>query len=304
MATPFTLVQEALLMPLAGNRAHFASGVFQNGVCLPASLQERAVAAKPLPPVRRLDGNYIFGGYFFHHYGHFLLESLSRLYAVRQCKKLPLLFMSEHSDVPGPQREVLDLTGLDNDILFITEPTLVEALIVSPPGAGTEPPWMLEQQMLALGRFKAPPLAAGQKVWLSRSRFLRHHGGGGVINEHLIDEKLLELGWLVVYPEQLPSVRDQIRLISSAEIVAGFDGSAFFNALLADRLRGRFIIFGRRQRVAPAVIRLLEQKGAAVTTHVPYVLDALGNGSDYLYYLPDTNEVLDVLRQSQTKNSQ
>ncbi|MDL2280098.1 glycosyltransferase family 61 protein [Desulfovibrio sp. OttesenSCG-928-G11] len=302
MSSAFTMVREALLMPFAGNRARFASGVFQNGVCLPASLQERAVAAKPLPPARSLAGNYIFGGYFFHHYGHFLLESLSRLYAVRQCKKLPLLFMSQHTDIPAPQREVLDLTGLDNEIIFISEPTLVESLIVSPPGAGTEPPWMLEEQMRSLGRFKAPPLLAGQKVWLSRSRFLRHHGGGGVVNEHLIDEKLLELGWLVVYPEQLPSVRDQIRLISSAEIVAGFDGSAFFNALLADRLRGRFIIFGRRQRIAPAVMRLLTQKGAAVTAHVPYVLDVLGNDSDYLYHLPDINEVLNVLRRAQMEN--
>lgn len=295
MPAAFTLVKDALLMPLAGNRAHFASGVFKDGVCVPESLQERAVAASPVPALRHLAGSYIFGGYFFHHYGHFLLESLSRLYAVRQCKKLPLLFMSGHTDIPAPQREVLDLLAVDNDIIFISEATSVETLIVSPPGSGTAPPWMLDEQMKALGRFKAPPLATGQKVWLSRSRFVRDQGGGGVINEHLIDARLMELGWLVVYPELLPCVREQLRLLSSAEIVAGFDGSAFLNVLLTEGVRGRFIIFGRRQRVEAAIIRFLEQKGVPLASHVPHVVDALGDGSDYLYYLPDIEEVLDVL---------
>ncbi|MDL2207791.1 hypothetical protein LJB82_03610, partial [Desulfovibrio sp. OttesenSCG-928-M16] len=109
MAKTFTRVRNALLMPLTGTLDNFSAGVFADGVCLPASLQERASAAKALPPLRHLPGDYIFGGYFFHHYGHFMLESLSRLYAIKQCKKLPLLFMCLQKTIPQQHAEIFQL---------------------------------------------------------------------------------------------------------------------------------------------------------------------------------------------------
>ena len=294
---PYRPVQNALLMPLEGSMDHFASGVFSvDGTLAPESLHTRAVAAAPRPPEQHLKGAYIFGGYLFHHYGHFLLETLSRLYAVQQCACLPLLFMSPNDHIAEWQRYFFKYLNLANEILLVHEPTRVDTLIVSEAGSSVDPDFMLPEQLDALGRETPAERVPGKKLWLSRSRYMQQYSvAGGVINEREIEEQLRGTGWEIASFETLP-VGAQVRHITSAEQVAGFDGSAFFTALLAKEVKGHFIVFGRRNRIAPAIPYMFSMKGVSFEQHVlPVTPTNESKGAESRFFLPDSQKLLDIL---------
>ncbi|WP_168732535.1 glycosyltransferase 61 family protein [Desulfovibrio desulfuricans] len=152
-------------------------------------------------------------------FGHF-----GRLYAIRCWANVPLLFSGPSGFVVSWRLAVLELLSLDKRVRLISEPVEVTRLIVSPPGATVLPDSMLPEQLEALGsavRAAPPP---GRKIWLSRSAFPY---GGVVENEPQIERDLQTMGWEIVHPEQLLAAA-QARAAAGAEVVAGFDGSAFF----------------------------------------------------------------------------
>jgi len=83
---------------------------------------------------RRLDGEFLFGGYVFDHFGHCLMETFSRLPAVHEAA-CQVLFIGE----PGMDYKLFwslaDLMGLDRkQIVILTESAVVSRLIVTPAG--------------------------------------------------------------------------------------------------------------------------------------------------------------------------
>ena len=290
MAKPFRLIKNALLMPLEGRMDSFASGVFSNGECIPESLMSRAVPAVPAKPEAFLKGCYIFGGYLFGHYGHFLLESLSRCYAIRQCRSLPLLFMSPNPAIIDGQSNMFKFVGIGNEMRLIEVPTQVESLIVSPPGSGVRPDFILPEQLEALGRITISPATGNLKVWLSRSLLK----GGGIENEPFIENALRNLGWHIAFPETL-DLLEQISLIASASYVAGFDGSAFYTALLARKNHGHFCIFGRRNMIADTLTYMLTQKGVSKEEHIFPADHLTGEQAAARYVLREPERIIQVL---------
>lgn len=286
---PFTLARHALLMPLEGCMDEFRSGVFVDGVCLEDSLMDRARAAVPRPPETELRGSYLFGGYLFANYGHFLLESLARLYALRQCGSYPLLFMSPNASVATWQRHIFKLLDVGNDILLIHRPTRVERLAVAPPGCSLARNLLTPEQRESLARVSvAGPVS--RKIWLSRSAF-KH---GEILNEREIEADIARHGWDIVHPEQLP-IRTQVELVASSALVAGLDGSAFYTALLARKVWGRFFVFSRRKRIPPMLSTVLRDKGVSVEEFIFPVefLDPARPLSKIL--LSDVGRITDIL---------
>lgn len=292
---PYTVVQNALLMPFAGNRGAFRSGAFARGELVPGSLQSRGLPAEPLAAEKRLEGAFLFGGYLFRHYGHFLLESLSRLYAWRECPKLPLLFMSPGTAVDDWHIQVLRGLGIDNEAHIITVPTEVASLVVSPPGSSVEPDFILPEQLRALAAISGPPPRTGKKVWLSRCRFVHQGKGSGVLNEIAVIQKLQARGWEIVEPEALDGIRQQVALFTSAEVVAGFEGSAFYTALLAKTCNARCVFFTRRPDMPPTLPTIFTAKGLDFAHHTPRLDLVEKAGDGLLYFLPDIDEILNVL---------
>jgi hypothetical protein len=286
----------------------FSGGVFQGEECLPASLlwrnRDPELYGLPAPPeaVReafgtgegravRLKGAYLFGGYLFRHYGHFLIETLSRLYALKQCAHVPIIFSSTHKDIVPWQWDVFKLLGLRKPILMLTRPAVADQLMLAAP-AFSLPDSITPEQIEALGAMPAPPLT-DKKIWLSRSSNL----GGGLLNERELEPHLQAMGWEVVHPQFLP-IRKQVALISSSARVAGLDGSAFHTALLAREIRGRLTIFCLRSASAHAYIRIARMKGFA-QEEIPLagkVSFLAGQGAERFYRLDDIDVVLDALR--------
>jgi hypothetical protein len=305
---PMTVVRHALIMPLKGTLDRFSGGVFQGEECLPASLLWRDREPKPYglpaPPeaVReawgegegcadRLEGDYFFGGYLFRHYGHFLIETLSRLYALKGCAPVPVVFSSTHRQIMPWQHEAFKLLGLRNPIVKLTRPAVVDRLILAAPGF-VLPDSVTPEQMDALGVFPAPP-RTGKKIWLSRGSYV----GGGLLNERQLEPLLEAMGWEIVHPEFLP-LRKQVALIASSARVAGLDGSAFHTALLAREIRGRFTIFFLRNTGDQAYSRIARMKGftqdeIALADKACFLV---GQGAERWYRLDDMEVVLEALR--------
>jgi hypothetical protein len=305
---PMTVLRQALIMPLRGTLDQFSGGVFQGEACVPASLlwrnREPRLCGLPAPPeaVRealgkgeggadRLEGEYLFGGYLFRHYGHFLIETLSRLYAIKQCAAAPIVFSSTHRDIMPWQRDAFKLLGLRNPILKLTRPAIVDRLMLAAPGFAL-PDIATPEQIEALGALPAPPLV-DKKIWLSRSS----HIGGGLLNERELEPHLRDMGWEIVHPQYLP-IRKQAALIASSARVAGLDGSAFHTALLSREIRGRFTIFFLRNTGDHAYTRIAQAKGFAqdeisLAEHACFLA---GQGAERFYRLDDMKIVLEALR--------
>lgn len=285
----FRLIHNALVMPFEGSMDTFKAGVFENGSCITDSLLYRGSPSLPEEIRAEIPNICIFGGYMFAHYGHFLLESLSRYYAIAQCAKLPLLFLSPNSGLRLWQRQVLKILGIDNEILFIKVPTQVRELLISPQACDARTP-MTEEQFAALGRIPDLPPVKGKRVWLSRSTLKT---GGRIEEEQLLEAYLQTHGWEIIHPEKLP-VLHQARLFMTAEHIACFDDSALYTALLCRKLHNNFIIFSRRNFFVPSMLEYIRKKGATLTSYTPLATPTTGSGAAQNWSI-DIDEVISLL---------
>lgn len=183
----------------------------------------------PTPTARY--GEAIYAGAYREHFGHFLVEGHQRLWWAKDHPELPIVWVaSDHKTTVAPlqqwQRDMLEITGIRNEIIILTEPARFDLLHV--PDAGYKyADWCHRQQAEFLACYDGPPQIPGRKLWLSRNGV----HGVGVINSEITERKLIPQGWRIVHPERLP-MREQLDELAQAEIIAGEEGSAFHTLLL------------------------------------------------------------------------
>jgi hypothetical protein len=283
----------AAIAPLEGSMDSFTGGVYADGKFLEDSLLERGQPA-PLPEIREcLPGSYIFGGCLFSHFGHYIWESLARLYAIRQCDTHPILFLSPNDRIFTMQKMFFKTLGIKNEIHLVKVPTSVKNLIYSLPGSAIDPLFITDEQLNALSCLNFSKERNGEKIWLSRSRV----NSGKIVNEEYIEAELEKIGYRIIHPETLP-LREQVRLLSTSGIVAGFDGSQFFSCLFARKIRGKFFVFNRRKRIADTITHALERRNVEMYTNTFPVDYVSGNRASACFFLPEPDKVIDLLRQA------
>lgn len=242
-------------MPLEGTMDAFVGGAFDaDGSFIKDSVVHRGSAPELREPEEELKGRYIYGGCLFAHFGHFIWESHARISTFQKCRPYPILFISPNDRLFNTQKLFFKNLGIKNEILLIKHPTRVSNLIYSSPGASLSPLSMSDEMLNALS-IKNFEARTDKKIWLSRSK-LKY---GRVLNEPYIEERVKALGFDIIYPEKIP-LPEQIRLIASSSVVAGFSGSQFFSAFFAKKTLGEFKIFNRRARVPDTMPFLLERK--------------------------------------------
>jgi len=290
MPKKLSLIMNASIAPLAGSMDSFTGGVYADGIFLRDSLLERGQAA-PAPTIQQyLPGTYIYGGCLFSHFGHFIWESLSRLHAIRQCDTWPILFLSPNDKVFHVQKIFFKTLGIRNEIHLVKVPTAVKKLIYSPPGSAIDPLFITDEQLEAMACLTFPREESRTKIWLSRSRV----NSGKIVNEEGIEAELEKIGYRIIHPESLP-LREQVRLLSTSDIVAGFDGSQFFSFLFARRIRGQFFIFNRREQIADTVIHALERRKITFSANALPVKYVEGARADARFFLPEPDRIVDLL---------
>lgn len=205
----------------------------------------RTRAGTPVPQEAQASmvGSFIFGGIVHAHYGHFLVETLARAWALIP-SELPIIWL----DAKGKgrfrpfQKQIFDILGIDPARhVFMEVPTRFEHLLVPEAGAVL---WQSfhPQHARAMGVIPFAPPVPGKCVWLSRSKI--GETKSRVVNEAELEALLIADGWTIMHPED-HDIRGQLAIMRDAETLAGFDGSAFHTLVLAGGAAARLILVPR-----------------------------------------------------------
>lgn len=190
--------------------------------------------------IETVEEPHIYGGYFFDHFGHFLLESLARAWVVEEVGRLPFVWASGGPS-NGWQGEILSLLGLHVPMRFPKRPIRFRRLIVPEPGFRIQ--GIFHRRHARFLSCFSSDREGGEsgKVWLSRTEIRPE---GRCPGERQLQQQLAAEGWEIVHPQRL-SVVEQLRILSNASVVAGLEGSAFHAAVLLDGHAAPFVTLRR-----------------------------------------------------------
>lgn len=180
-------------------------------------------------------------GIKYDHYGHFLLESLSRLSNYNQELDKPIVWIGGKPELTKFQRELLEILGLnERKHIFISSETFFKDLEVTARGYVI---WdhftTTHSNFLRKVKLDKESEFFNKRVWISRSGFKTYK------NEWLIESILSQNDWIIVDPTDL-NVLQQAKLFSSAKKIAGIEGSAFHTMVLCEDICKDVTIFSRK----------------------------------------------------------
>lgn len=224
-------LQDAVIVPA---EAHDQTpGVWKDGDIAEAvtwreGIRQTGALEQAPSPTRRLEGSYVWGGIFYGHFGHFIVETISRLWAARQLGINRVLFTPRHAklrDFVGYQDDLVKLILPDAQIDIIREPTAVEQLFVPGQGFGLGKISRGTEEFRAMIRDTMARIEPEtvDKIYISRTKF---GGKGGIIGEHCLEESFVAEGYTLVHPEKMP-LKDQLAIFKGARKIVGLDSSAF-----------------------------------------------------------------------------
>lgn len=179
------------------------------------------------------DRTVVWGGVLFDHFGHFLCESLNRLwYVVNHSEQAyPVVFICEKTRaISAAVRSLLELLDLSGDrLILIDRPTRFAKIIV--PEASSVLTGFYTKEFPLPFRAIAQKIASRpfEKVYFSRRKF---RGGIKIYGEDKLEKVFRKNGYKIVYPEQI-SLREQIAYVKGAKEIACVMGSAAHLSLFA-----------------------------------------------------------------------
>jgi len=100
-------------------------------------------------------------------------------------------------------------------------------------------PLEISQQLLDHPAIRATSLTGLKRIYLSRSRLIDKKRA--LVSEHSLEDALLNRGWAVLHPEQLP-LNLQLTLLDHADCIAGVTGSAFHLLMGLEQTLGKKVV--------------------------------------------------------------
>jgi len=193
----------------------------------------RPITVEPAMPadVKSLDGKHMFAGPLFGHFGHFLVESISRLWAVGALRgKIDgIVFMPKFQNNPqkmmNTYRTALEILGVDVPITMIEDPTRIETLYVPQQGFGMFQ--MIEgapefRDFINAHAGKSVAAEGAEKLYLSRSAL--PPARGGMLGEKRLETLLKAEGYTIFHPQK-HSFEEQVAAYKAARQIISVDGS-------------------------------------------------------------------------------
>ncbi len=235
------LVRNALVMPMR-DRATMACGVFrangtfctQSRTLISSNRFTGIPTAAKLETVQTVEGRFLYAGIGRHHFGHFLLESISRLWAMEDERAnvdgilvIPMHGMDIESVLRRRFLPFYRILGYDRPLYLVQEPVQIPQLLVPSQAfghstwiAGTERFRQFTRQRLASALSPDGP----EKLYISRSAL--KHPDQSIDQEDRIEALMQEAGYTIFHPQN-HSVRNQCEHYMAARCIVGGDGSAF-----------------------------------------------------------------------------
>ncbi|QYX56624.1 glycosyltransferase family 61 protein [Roseovarius sp. SCSIO 43702] len=259
------LIRDATVMPMGPGR-DMPHGVFRaDGSFCDASRtlisKNRFTGIPPAPgeagtlPLR---GRYLFAGVGRHHFGHFLMEGLGRLWALEQTGEAieGILIVPMHDkDIESVlRRRFLPFYSWLCDarpLWLIDRPARVDEVSVPTQGFG-HGDWSVgtpEFRRFICDRIAARITPEGpRRIFVSRTQL--KSAEQRMYGEERLERALIKRGYVAFHPEQY-SIAEQLQVYMAAERIVGVDGSAFHLAPFAMRPGARVGLIQRRHRRAP-----------------------------------------------------
>lgn len=104
-----------------------------------------------------------------------------------------------------------------------------------------------------MNKYSIEPLPADKKIYISRKN--QKTNEKRIDNEELLETLFQELGFQIVYPEDIPTFKEQFILFNSCSVLAGLTGSGLTNLLFMQNRKivieivTELVVFGRHGRV-------------------------------------------------------
>lgn len=236
-----------ILYDEAGIKIDLTSRTYRPPGCYDARFMARyraSVAAKepdhidPPSELETVDETVFFAGMFVSHYGHFLTDSLSRLWPADSLREGRRFYYQglggEVAEDHSFARTILEAGGLDlSKRIHVSRPTMFRRMIVPCPSMQHDKRVHFEHARFPLSAARI--LADGGNretapVYLSRSGLSQQQRGAS--NEAELETALERRGVSILHPQRL-TVRDQVALFNGRRTIIGCSGSALHTALIA-----------------------------------------------------------------------
>ncbi|WP_298973114.1 glycosyltransferase family 61 protein [uncultured Roseobacter sp.] len=204
---------------------------FSRGVMGP---RRAALEPQPLDPGTApvLQGCYLYGGWLRAHFGHFLLESTTRFWALDELADRVdgIIFTQFRSGGVRQARKryapFLNILSGGKPLRILRDPTRVENLIVADPGFGhhsriTGSPRYRQYTRAKVAQAVNPE--GPERLYVSRSALADNRGG--IFGEPVIEEIMRANGYAIFHPQD-HSIPDQLAHYRAARELVCLDGSA------------------------------------------------------------------------------
>ena len=195
------------------------------------------------------EDTYIFLGEVHNHFGHFLLSTLSRLWQIKTLPAHWKIVINAGASLRIKRDHVKKLFaafGVDVERMWSPERPLKFRNLIMPCAS-------FEERNFVHSTFAKAYNAAGDHVtkginisipgtgpiYLSKSKMTA--GVRKIVNEDLIEERLADAGYTIVYPETLP-VGDQVAIWRLGRPIVAFNGSSLHTSAFSPNVR--MISFG------------------------------------------------------------
>jgi hypothetical protein len=215
----------------------------------------------------RIQGGAVFLGLLHNHFGHFLCDTLSRLWIVARsdCAETFVLLGTD-AGVPAFAKDFFEMLGIADRLKIIVKPTLIDRLTI-PDQAAVYPEFFhsdyleLSRYFQAVQNFSADD--TDQPLFVSRRKLLPGYSRY-VVGERIVDQVLNDAGVDTIYPESL-TIEQQFRAFNRHKNIVGYAGSAMHSLLFT---AGRKNVVYYSGRSVPVIYRKID--------------DCLGNRAHYL----------------------
>ncbi len=224
-------------------------------------------------PLRR--GCWLFGGIGFMHFGHALIYSTARLWALDRLEGGidGLLFFDRTTGLgtrPGTARNlqaILTALGIGLPVVTVGHDERVARLVVPAQGVSTTSDLFsgTESYRAFIRRRLAPPSpqVPTARVFVSRAKL--GPARTGLMFEDRVETLMAAAGYRIFHPERA-TLTDQIAVYQTAAQIVGVDGSALHLAAFAAPKAARVTILARRPFFPKALAAQVEAISGAHAT--------------------------------------
>lgn len=206
-----------------------------------SSIPGRVQYAYPFENAEYRDEKVVYCGYLVNHWGHFLIEGVTRLWYFLENdptvdKYVYFLDENEQREIRDNYREFLELLKIWDKLEIINKPTTYREVIVPELGihmrTAYTPKLLKVFDTVADNVIANPAWETPEKIYYSRSQFkkgLRYEFGFDTL-----DNFFEKNGYTILYPEKVPLSR-MIHYIRHCKVVASLSGSLPHNMLFANQ---------------------------------------------------------------------